>query len=318
MENRENLSPIGRVTDVANDRSYVDWAAIAGGAVIAVSVGLLATGFGAALGLSSISADQGEHASKLGLALSAIWIAASMVAAYAAGGYVTGRMRRRVDGAASAEVTVRDGMNGLIVWAVGILLSALVLGSAVGTTVAAVGNVAGTAAQVAGTAASGAIAAAGNMVPDTVKADPMAYVTNSLLRPATVTPGTGTPDSATADAGAILANVAMSGELSDADQAYLVQLTAARTGLSDAEAKTRVDAAVTAAKDAKAKVDTTLADAEAKARDAAETARKSAILTAFLLTAMAMVSAVAAYVAAVKGGRHRDEGKVYGGFAYHR
>ena len=41
-------------------------------------------------------------------------------------------------------------------------------------------------------------------------------------------------------------------------------------------------------------------------------------LTAFLLTAMSPVSGVAAYIAAVKGGRHRDDGRIFGGFACRR
>ncbi|MBC7477553.1 MAG: hypothetical protein H7317_05595 [Pseudorhodobacter sp.] len=326
MENRETI----RETIVAapltaggsSDRAYVDWAAVIGGAVIAVSIGILATGFGAALGLSSISAQKGEDTNTLGLVLSALWIAISMVCSYAAGGYVAGRMRRRVDGAASSEVTVRDGMNGLIVWALGVLLSAMVVSSAISTTVSAVGNVAsaaGTAvAQVAGGAASGAISAAGNMVPDGIKADPMSFITGSMLRPAAVNPQTAGSDATTADAGSVLTNLMTTGEISDADHAYLVQLTAARTGLSQPDATARVDQAVTAAKDAKDKAAEIAAEAERVARDAAETARHSAILTAFLLTAMALVSGVAAYVAAVRGGRHRDEGRVFGGFAYHR
>jgi len=344
MENSGQM-PIGTA-----DRSYVDWAAISGGAVIAVAIGLLATGFGAALGLSAISAEKGEGSGVLALVITALWIAISMVSAYAAGGYVAGRMRRRVDGAARDEVTVRDGLNGLIVWALGILLSALVLGSAVGTTVNAVGNVAATAAtaaaDVAGGAASGAISAAGNaagsLVPDSIKNDPMAFITSSMLRPATVAPAaTGsaattaqttegtTPQTAaettaqttaetTADAGGILANLASTGEISDPDRAYLVQVTSARAGLTEQEAIARVDAAVTATKAARDKAAAAAADAEKAARDAAETARISAILTAFLLTAMALVSAVAAYIAAVRGGRHRDEGRIFGGFAYSR
>ena len=54
------------------------------------------------------------------------------------------------------------------------------------------------------------------------------------------------------------------------------------------------------------------------ARAAAETARISAILMAFLLTATALVAAATAYVCAVKGGRHRDEGRVFAGLSYHR
>ena len=322
MENRDKIiSPAAHVTDVATDRSYVDWAAIAGGGVVAVTIGLLSSGFGAALGLTAISAREGEGSGTLGLVLAAVWIAISLVCASATGGYVAGSMRRRVDGAATSEVTVRDGMNGLIVWGVGILLSAMVLGSAIGTTVSAVGNVASgvgqAAAQVAGSAVSGLASAAGEMVPEAAKADPMGFVTGSMLRPATVTPDAGN-DNATADAASILGNLAATGEISDPDRAFLVQLTTARTGLTEPEATARVDAAIQSTQETRDSAAKLAADAEQAARDAAEAARKSAILTAFLLTAMALVSAVAAFVAAIKGGRHRDDGRVFGGFAYTR
>lgn len=323
MENREQLSagilPANATPMVENDRSYVDWAAIFGGAAVAVAIGVLATGFGAALGLTAVSARSGAGSGKLGIIISIVWIVLSMVSAYAAGGYIAGRMRRRADRATKDEVTVRDGMNGLIVWGLGIVVSAMLLGSAIGTTLKAVGNVASAArnavAQVAGGVASGAVSAAAGLVPDGLKNDPMAFVTSSMLRPAAVQPGA---DVSATDAAAILGNLASTGVISDPDRTYLVQLTTARTGLTEADAKARVDAAVTATQSARDKAVAAAADAEKIARDTVEAARISAILTAFLLTAMSLVSGVAAYIAAVKGGRHRDDGRIFGGFAYHK
>ena len=57
------------------------------------------------------------------------------------------------------------------------------------------------------------------------------------------------------------------------------------------------------------------ADAEQLAIDVAETARKTAILTAFLLAAASLVAGAASVVAAVRGGVHRDEGRIFRGFA---
>lgn len=48
----------------------------------------------------------------------------------------------------------------------------------------------------------------------------------------------------------------------------------------------------------------------------AETARIGAILTAFILAAAALVAGVVAIAGAVRGGRHRDEGRLFGGFSY--
>lgn len=295
---------------------YVDWAAIIGGAVVAAALGILFTGFGTALGLTAVSVREGEGSGTAAIIISTIWIVLSMIGAYATGGYVAGRMRRRSETTTRDEATVRDGMNGLIVWGVGIVLGAMLLGSAVSGIVSTAGNVAATGAEVAGDAVSGAAEAAAGVADAVAPEDPMSFVTGSLLRPQTVQPGTVDPEAATADAASILSNVVATGEISDSDRAYLVQLTAARTGLSPAEVNARVDQAVAAAQSAREEAAQLAAEAEQAARDAAETARISAILTAFLLTATALVAGVASYVAAVRGGRHRDEGRVFGGFAY--
>jgi hypothetical protein len=92
----------------------------------------------------------------------------------------------------------------------------------------------------------------------------------------------------------------VTGTVSDEDKAYLAQLVATNTGLPEDQAKARVDQVMTAVETAKQ-----------KALDAAETARKTAVIAAFLTAASLLVSAVGAYWAAMKGGRHRDEGTVF-------
>lgn len=306
MENKDQISATLQTGETAlntvTDRPYVDWAAIFGGAAVAIAIGILATGFGAALGLTAISAHSGEGSGLLAIIMPTVWIMLSMISAYAAGGYITGRMRRHVDSALRDEVTVRDGMNGLIVWGLGIAVSAMLLGSALGTTVAAVGNVAAATGNVAAQFAEGSV-----LLPDSAKRDPMEFITGNMLRPTAVQPDTANTDATTADVARIMENLVASGEITDMDRAYLVQVTVARSGLSEPEATTRVDAAVTAAQAARD-----------KAIAAAETARISAILTAFFLTAISLVAGVAAYIGAVKGGRHRDEGRIFGGLAYRK
>lgn len=337
MERTEQMTRASAPATVM-EGSYIDWAAIAGGGVVAVAVASVFTAFGAALGLSTISAEPGEGGGMLLLIVTAVWIVVSLVASYLTGGYIAGRMRRRVDSVAAEEVTVRDGVNGLVVWGLGMVASVFLLGAVVSTAVSAVGSVASTAGSVAGTvattagsvvgsAAEGVLAAAGAMVPESVKEDPMAYVSESLLRPAQVTAGTSTPEVIAAQTAGIIGNVMASGEISDAERAYLVSATVQSTGATPAEAGTRVDEAVAAAQTARADAAQLTADAQAEAERlaaeaeelaiaAAETARVSAILTAFILAAASMVAAAAAYVGAVRGGRHRDEGRIFGGLSY--
>jgi Flp pilus assembly protein TadB len=94
----------------------------------------------------------------------------------------------------------------------------------------------------------------------------------------------------------IAANVALSGAVSDDDRTYVAQLVASKTGISTDEAQKRVDAFIESVK-----------DASAKAKAAADEARKSAA-TAALYTALALlIGAFIASVSAAIGGRLRDE-----------
>jgi hypothetical protein len=72
------------------------------------------------------------------------------------------------------------------------------------------------------------------------------------------------------------------------DRAYLVQMVAATTGLAATEAERRVDNAI------------------ANSRAALNRSRRSTIILAFSLATALLLGAVAAWAAAVAGGRHRD------------
>jgi hypothetical protein len=77
-------------------------------------------------------------------------------------------------------------------------------------------------------------------------------------------------------------------DFSAADKAYVVQVVAARTGLSQADAERRVN------------------DVIAEAKTAADNARKGAAKLSFWLTAAMLFGAFAASLAAVEGGSLRD------------
>ena len=87
-----------------------------------------------------------------------------------------------------------------------------------------------------------------------------------------------------------------SGTMAPADRTYLAEVVARQTGLPQAEAEKRVDEAYAAAK-----------DAEAKARAAADKARKLTAIAAFLAGATLLIACAAACAGAGLGGRHRDE-----------
>lgn len=270
-------APLGAATSLQGAGSYLDWAAILGGAAVALAISALATGFGTALGLTAVSAEPGEGSGWLALVITSGWIMVSMIAAYATGGYVAGRMRRPIERATSQEVQLRDGMNGLVVWAIGMLVGALLMAITAG--MAALGT--------------GALATASISAMDAPAA--------ALVR--MVGPSTGQSRD---DLVALFTEAVETGTLTDADRAYLTQAVT-QSGVPEAEVTARVNAVV---------AETERLGAEARA--VAEKARISAILTGFLLAATALVSAVAAYSCALRGGQHRDEGRIYAGLSLPR
>lgn len=283
----------------AEHHSYIDWAAVIGGIVLASAISLLLLAFGSAVGLSfaNFRSFTGVAPIWVGIA-AASWLLWVQISSFMAGGYLTGRMRRRFHDATEHESDVRDGAHGLLVWAGALVVGAIITVGGLGAAVGAIGNAVGTATTAASNVAQGAAAnpGAANAL------DPNAYFTDQLFRlPAggTAPQGADVAD-ARGEAGRILAASAVSGNVSDDDKAYLGQLVAQSTGLPADQATARVDQVLKAVDDAKA-----------KAAEAAETARKTAVLAAFLTAASLLVSAVGAYWAAMKGGRHRDEGTVF-------
>ena len=99
----------------------------------------------------------------------------------------------------------------------------------------------------------------------------------------------------------ILTASVTAGRMADADRDYLVKLVVARGGGDEAAARTRVEQAFNESQ--------ALA---AKAREAANAARKLGIVSAFAVAASLLLGLVAAWWAADRGGRHRDQNTVFG------
>ncbi|HEY0920674.1 hypothetical protein [Devosia sp.] len=283
--------------------SYVDWPAIVAGIVLASGISLVLLTFGAAIGLSMTDFRAGENAAPIWIAIAAaLWLLWVQVSSFMAGGYLTGRLRRRHAGATEDEVDARDGAHGLLVWAGGLVVGGLLAVGGLGAAASAVGSAAATLTNAAATVAGEAADSA---------ADPTAYFTDMLFRPAPAGAAPTTPTAAAApaedttalraEAGRIFAAGAVSGEIGADDRAYLAQTVARHTGLSDEQAQSRVEQVIGA-------IDT----AKAEAAAAAETARKTGVLAAFLTAASLLVSAAGAFWAAQKGGQHRDQGVVFG------
>jgi hypothetical protein len=252
------------------------WSAIVAGAVVAAALSLLLFALGAGLGLSSVSPWSGSGVSATTFKVGAgIYLCVVAVMASSVGGYLAARLRTRWSGLHSNEVFFRDTAHGLLAWALATVLSASVLASA--TT------------RVASGAAQGATVAASQAA----QSSPADLYIDKLFRSGAAPQGASAQpiDNAAARAEVLrlwTASFRDQGDIAPADRAYLAQLVAARTGLSQTDAEKRVNETVS----------------EAKA--ALDKARKAAAQLAFWMTASLLLGAFAASLAAVEGGQLRD------------
>ena len=238
------------------------------------------------------------------------------LAASGIGGYLAGRLRVKWSSIHTDEVHFRDTAHGLLAWAVATLLTVAVLAG--GTRAVLSGAIdagSGVAAAVSPAAAAGAGVAASKAGEGGIAVNPLDYFSDMLLRAAPASAAaavSGAPMPASAgvtladqrvEIGKIFATGLSTGSLAADDRAYLGQVVASRTGLTQAEAEARVDAVYGRA--AKA-----AADAKASAQQAADTARKAGAHTALWMFVALLLGAFVASLAATVGGRQRDHERV--------
>jgi len=125
----------------------------------------------------------------------------------------------------------------------------------------------------------------------------LSYELDHLFRAARRAP---TPELAPArsEAGRILLTASSHNGVSSDDRSYLVQLVSGATGLAPADAERRVDTVI------------------ANAKSALSRARASTIILAFSIATALLLGAMAAWMGAESGGRHRD-GKPVTGWMLH-
>lgn len=300
----------------------VQWGAVILGALAASAISLVLLTFGAGVGLSATSAHPYAGASAKAVAvISALWAAITIVASFAVGGYVAGRMRLPPTPEEVHEADFRDGAHGFAVWALALFVGGLIAASgaagALKTAVQATAAIGGGAA--AGAASNPAL---GQAAANQISMTPTDYAVDRIFAPAPAAaggapaagaaapaPGTAPPPAAmgggtaapsradlSAPVNRIWAASLKSGQLAPRDRATLVATVQQQTGLPQAEAEKRVDEAYN---DLKA--------AEQKARDAAEAARKAALITAFAAAATLLLGCAAACAGASAGAKHRHE-----------
>jgi hypothetical protein len=251
--------------------TFVDlqWTPVVAGALAAAALAFVLHSFAIALGLSvSSTAPTWRDASSALVLLSGLYLLLVALVSYGFGGYLAARLRPRVADGPVEDVEFRDGMHGLVVWALATLLTGLLALAAV--------------EALPRLAAPSGTGQASSVAGENIIAFDLDRLFRSEHRP------TGDMSDARSEAARILLTTSSHSGMQADDRAYLVRLVAATTGLAPAEADRRV---TQVAGQAKADIDR---------------ARHSALIIGFMAGAAALVGAVAAWFASCLGGRHRD------------
>lgn len=254
--------------------SYVEWSAIFAGAVAASAISFVLFTVGGAIGLSLLSPYPSQSYGRWAATVSAFWAIFVPILSLLVGGYIAGRMRAAWSADAD-EVQFRDGVHGMLVWSIAVLIAGLLTFMA-----------AGTAIQAGGELGKAAIGDRGALVTSSVDA---------LLRPAPAGAG---PAPATGETGSqasrdeltrILVSATADGSLDSADRDYIAQVIANRTGLTPDAVQKRID------------------EAYATAVSAVDTARKATVAAGLVTATALLLGLAAAWYAAQRGGHHRDQ-----------
>jgi hypothetical protein len=275
----------GSSTATAKIADLIEWGPVFAGALAAAAISFVLYSFGSTIGLSLVSPwPNSGLPPRLVAALAVFWVVASQIGSFLIGGYVAGRLRSHSSDIPSHEADFRDGVHGLLVWALGVVIGAALL-------------MATAASLVRGAAELGSRAT--SAAPSTASPDPLGYYADVLLRQRSASPGAAPPSAPTTvgdsreEVVRVLQRGMVSGKVSDADKSYLALLVSQRSGLTPPEAQKRVDE--------------TLAEAGRATRETADTARRGAVLSGLVTAVSLLVALAAAWWAAQRGGYHRDK-----------
>jgi hypothetical protein len=182
------------------------------------------------------------------------------------------------------EVLFRDTAHGFLAWALATVIGVAVLASAASSVVSGGARTATSLVSGASQGTTQSAASGGGIG---------GYYIDQLFR--------SDRDSASgqdprAEVTRIIATDLRSGSVPDEDKTYLAQLTASRTGISQDEARQRVDRLISQAQ-----------TTEQKAKEGADQPRKAAASASFYTFFSMLIGAFIASVAGALGGRSRDE-----------
>ena len=266
METSERIETVA----VETAPPFLQWTPVVAGTFVAAAVSVILIAFGAAIGLSIVSSSPTWRDTSPALSVaSGLYLLLMALMSFGFGGYVAGRLRERWTASAHSDVVeFRDGMHGLLAWAIAVVITGLVAA-------ASVASLASKAAQPASS-------------PEATTGEPLvAYELDRLFR-AERRPANSDLAYSRAEAGRILLAATGRQGITPDDRAYLVRLVASNTGIAQPDAERRVG------------------DAIPRANTAVQKARRSAVILGFSTAVSLLVGAVAAWYTSCVGGRYRD------------
>lgn len=249
---------------------YLQWSPILLGAFAATALSFVMVTFGASVGLGVTSAAPTWRDASVALwILSGIYLIVQAILSFGLGGYVAGWARMPAAPGPVDEVEQADGLHGLAVWALAVVMGAIL-------------------ATLIGAATLSRTPAAGTTAARTSAAEPLlSYELDRLFRAGRRAPNVDL-SAERAEAGRILLTTSSHNGLSADDRAYLIQQVVGTTGLAAPDAERRVDTVI------------------ANSKTAIARSRRSTIILAFSVATAILLGAIAAWAAACAGGRHRD------------
>lgn len=280
------------------------WSAAIVGALAATAVSFLVIALGSGIGLSFASPyGSGPSVTNLTIA-AAVWLVMAQTMGFASGGYLAARLRSPARDEVLGGTMFRDAAQGFVVWALGVVVTAIVI-VALGMFAAA------TASWLAAGAARGDSAASLSEAATTTQ---VGYFVDLMLRPASAMAtvgGQGPSSSETVGAAGsapaqsttlnaeirpevtrVLLRAVSRAGLDDDDRAYLSHVVSARTGLPPDEAQRRV---------AMAEI-----KAQAAIKEAADKSAKAGAFFSFWMFMSLLFGGSAATLAGILGGQLRD------------
>ena len=251
------------------ERARIAWGAVIAGSLAATALFLVLFGFGASLGLAlGSTAPTWRDASFALWLLSGLYLMLSVLASFALGGYVAGRMRQQPGFDDEADNELSAGMHGVLVWAIAVILAAMLVAMgarALSPVVSPPGGQNGQMSSLGGE----------NL---------LAFELDKLFRSDRRQAGDDLTY-ARSEAGRILLTSSGHSGVAVDDRAYLVRLVSARTGLSGPDAEQRVNAII------------------GQSRNSLSHARRTGVLMGFISAASLLLGAAVSWFAAQRGER---------------